>query len=37
MTPWAVISIGVNPSAQTAVFAKFDVTLGDKGGMRFNW
>jgi hypothetical protein len=33
-----------NPRAQTAVFAKLDVTLGDqtegiglKGGMRFNW
>ncbi|MGH6736053.1 MAG: autotransporter outer membrane beta-barrel domain-containing protein [Methyloceanibacter sp.] len=44
---WGVVSTGVNffnPGAQTAVFAKLDVTFGEetegiaaKGGMRFNW
>jgi autochaperone domain-containing protein len=44
---WGVISGGVNffnPDAQTSVFAKLDVTVGDetqgvsaKAGMRYNW
>ena len=44
---WAVISAGVdffNPGAQTAVFAKLDLTFGEetdgigaKAGMRYNW
>ena len=44
---WGVLSGGVNffnPGAQTAVFAKADVTVGEetdgisvKGGMRYNW
>lgn len=44
---WGMLSGGVNffnPGAQTAVFAKADVTVGEetdgisvKGGMRYNW
>jgi len=44
---WGVASAGVNffsPGANTSLFAKVDVTLGDevegvsaKGGMRYNW
>ena len=44
---WGVLSGGVNffnPGAQTALFAKADVTVGEetdgisvKGGMRYNW